>query len=96
MIFLVILGAVFLIAGMLMRNASYEYIGIGTWIAGIVYFAFKDHKETIALISGLIILHSGIILLLIDDLSNQEMLGLIVFTAGVIVVLNSGSSMHRK
>jgi len=70
--------------GMFMRKASYEYIGIGTWIAGIIYFIFKDHKETLAFLSGLIILHSGIVLLLIEKLSSQELLGFIVFTVGVI------------
>lgn len=96
MIFLGILGLLFLTAGVFLEKVPYEFIGIGTWAAGMVYFVFKDHKEVVFFVSGLLILHSGIVLLLIDDLLRQELLGLLVFTLGVIVVLISGFSDYLK
>lgn len=100
---LVFLGALFLIIGLYYRiydpdkgNISYEYLGLGTWISGLVYFTlFRKYKEIASLITGLIILHTGVILLL-TRVSNPKVLGLLVFTAGIIVVLNSGFSDYMK
>ena len=100
---LVFLGALFLIIGLYYRiydpdkgNISYEYLGFGTWISGLVYFTlFRKYKEIASLITGLIILHTGVILLL-TRVSNPKVLGLLVFTAGIIVVLNSGFSDYMK
>lgn len=100
---LVFLGALFLIIGLYYRiydpdkgNISYEYLGFGTWISGLVYFTFfRKYKEVASLITGLIILHTGVILLL-TRVSNPKVLGLLVFTAGIVVVLNSGFSDYIK
>ncbi len=98
------LGAVFLFLGLYFHiynpvksNISYEYIGIGTWSAGLIfYMLYPKYKEVTTLILGLMILHSGVILLLIERLSNPKLLGLLVFTAGIVVVLNSGFSDYMK
>ena len=100
---LAILGAVFFFLGLYYRvydpaksNISYEYLGIGTWFAGLVYYTlFQKYKETASLILGLLILHSGVIFLF-EKASHQKLLGFLVFTAGIIVVLNSGFSDYIK
>lgn len=91
------LGTIFFFFGLYYGNVSFEYLGIGTWLSGLVYYTlFKKYKEIASLISGLVILHSGVILLLIKKLSHQELLGFLVFTAGIVVVLNSGFSDYLK
>jgi hypothetical protein len=100
---LILLGAFFLILGLYYRiydpdksNVSYEYLGLGTWISGLAYYTlFRKYKEMASLITGLIILHTGVILLL-TRVSNPKVLGLLVFTAGIVVVLNSGFSDYMK
>lgn len=99
-----LIGALFLLLGLYYRiydpvksDISYEYLGLGTWFAGLIYCTlFRKYKEVTSLILGLLILHSGVILLLIEKPSNQKLLGLLVFTAGIIVVLNSGFSDYIK
>ncbi|MCX9015107.1 MAG: hypothetical protein OIN89_10035 [Candidatus Methanoperedens sp.] len=96
-IFIGILGAVFLLSGMYYRNISYEYLGIGTWLAGIIYYTlYRSYREVVSFILGLLILHAGVLLLLLDKLSNPKLLGALVFTAGIIVVLGSGFSEYIK
>jgi hypothetical protein len=98
-----LIGALFLFLGLYYRiynpaksNISYEYIGIGTWSAGLIYYTlFQKYKEVTSLILGLLILHSGVIFLF-EKASHQKLLGLLVFTAGIIVVLNSGFSDYIK
>ncbi|MCZ7382849.1 MAG: hypothetical protein O8C64_14925 [Candidatus Methanoperedens sp.] len=91
------IGAVFFAAGLYLGNSSYEYLGIGTWLSGIIYYTlFRDYKEVTSLILGLIILHTGVILLLAEKLTHPKLLGFLVFTAGIIVVLNSGFSDYLK
>ncbi len=97
-----IIGAIFLISGIYYRlygqgNISYEYIGIGTWSAGLIYYTlFYKHKEIMTLLLGLIVLHVGVILLLNEKLSNPKLPGVLVFTAGVVFVLGSGFSDYLK
>ena len=100
---LVILGALFFLFGLYYRiydpakSTSYEYLGAGTWLSGLIFYAFfPKYKEVASLILGLLILHSGVILLLIEKPSNPKLLGALVFTAGIIVVLNSGFSDYLK
>jgi len=98
---LTVLGAVFLVLGLYYRifdpaNSiiSYEYLGLGTWIGGLIYYTlFQKHKEVMSLVLGLLVLHSGVILIIA---SNLKLLGLLVFTAGIIGVLNSGFSEYMK
>ncbi len=102
-VFLAVVGAVFLILGLYFRifdpassNISYEYLGIGTWIGGLFYYTlFQKYKEVMSLVLGLLVLHSGVILI-IQKASDQKLMGLLVFTAGIIVVLNSGFSEYMK
>ncbi|HEY9245881.1 MAG TPA: hypothetical protein VIO11_03445 [Candidatus Methanoperedens sp.] len=96
MVFLGVLGALFMVSGLNFHNISYGYLGLGTWLAGLVYFTFfRNYKEIISIILGLLILHAGVILI-IGDTSHRQLLGLLVFTGGIIVVLNSGFSDYMK
>lgn len=103
-IILLVIGAVFFLAGLYYRlydpvksNIAYEYIGVGTWSAGLVYYMiFKKYQEITSFLLGLLVLHAGVILLLVEKHSNQKLLGFMVFTAGIIVVLNSGFSDYLK
>ncbi len=100
---LAILGAAFFLLGLYNRiydpakSTSYEYLGIGTWLAGIIFYAvFPKYKEVASLVLGLLILHAGVILLLIEKLSNPKLLGVLIFTSGIVVVLSSGFSDYLK
>jgi hypothetical protein len=98
------LGAVFLISGLYFRifdpgrsDLSYEYLGIGTWTAGIVFFAlYPKYKEVVSFILGLLVLHAGVLLILKDQYSNPKLLGLLVFISGIVMVMNSGFSDYMK
>lgn len=103
-IILLLIGAVFLLAGLYYRlyepvksNISFEYIAIGTWSSGLIYYMiFKKYPEIASFLLGLIVLHAGVILILVEKLSNPKLLGVFVFMAGIIVVLNSGFSEYLK
>lgn len=102
-IILGLIGAVFILLGLYYRiydpaksDISYEYLGLGTWSAGLIYYTFfQKYKEVTMLVLGLLILHSGVVLLF-QNTSHQKLLGLLVFTAGIVVVLNSGFSDYSK
>lgn len=77
---LAVLGALFLFLGLYYRvydpekSNSYEYLGIGTWVAGIIFYTlFQKYREITSLI-----------------------LGLLVFTIGIVIVLGSGFSDYMK
>ena len=100
---LAILGAVFFFLGLYYRvydpakSVSYEYLGIGTWLSGLIFYTLiPKYKEITSLVIGLLILHAGVILLLVEKLSNPKLLGFLVFTTGIVVVLNSGFSDYLK
>lgn len=102
LVFLGLLGAVFILLGFYYRlydpakGISFEYLGIGTWLSGLIFYTlFPKYKEITFFILGLAILHSGVVLLLVE-LDNTKLLGLLVFTAGILVVLNSGFSEYLK
>ncbi len=103
-IILLVIGAVFFLAGLYFwlfdpsrSNTAYEYIGIGTWSAGIAYYGIlKRYSEITTFLLGLLVLHAGVILILVEKLSNPKLLGVLVFAAGIIVVLNSGFSDYLK
>jgi hypothetical protein len=103
-IFVGLLGAVFLIAGFYFRitdpgrtDISFEYLGMGTWIGGFVFFVlYPKYKEIISFILGLLVLHAGVLLILKDQYSNPKLLGLLIFISGVIIVLSSGFSDYMK
>jgi hypothetical protein len=104
MVFVGLLGAVFLIAGLYFRltdvgltDIPFEYFGIGTWIGGFVFFVmYPKYKEIISFLLGLLVLHAGVLLILKDQYSNPKLLGFILFTSGVAIVLGSGFSDYMK
>ncbi len=102
MVILVLVGVFFLLLGLYFRiydpakSDTYEYLGIGTLIGALLYSkVFQKYKEVASLILGLFILHTGVVLLF-QNASNQKIIGLLVFTAGIIVALNSGFSDYLK
>lgn len=102
-VFLIILGAIFIFSGLYHRffdpvnsDISYEYLGIGTWSAGIIFYVlYPRYKEVSSFILSLLVLHAGVLLLL-KDLTNPKLLGALVFTAGIVGVLSSGFSDYMK
>ncbi len=64
-IILLVIGAVFFLAGLYYwlsdpakSDIAFEYIGIGTWSAGIVYYViFKKYSEITSFLLGLLVLH---------------------------------------
>ena len=100
--FVGLLGVVFFFAGSYLsitgkKGISFEYLGIGTWVAGIVYFTlFPKYREIVSFILGLLVLHAGVLLILKDEYSNLKILGFLVFTSGVVIVLSSGLSDYLK
>lgn len=104
MVFVGLLGAVFLIAGLYFKitdpgwkDISFEYFGIGTWVGGILFFVpYPKYKEIISFLLGLLVLHAGVLLILKDQYSNPKFLGFLLFTSGVAIVLGSGLSDYMK
>ncbi len=104
MVFIGLLGAIFLIAGVYLRISdpdksfiSFVYFGFGTWIAGIVFFSlYPKYKEIISFILGLLVLHAGVLLILKDNYSNPKLLGFLVFISGIVFVMGSGLSNYMK
>jgi hypothetical protein len=95
--FLAILGSIFVIAGIYFDKTSFIYLGIGTWSSGLIYYAFfPGHKEIMSLILGLLVLHTGVLILLRERYQDMKLLGFLIFTAGIVVVLNSGISEYLK
>ena len=103
-VFIGLLGAVFLITGIYFRitdhgtaDIAFEYFGAGTWIAGIAFYSlYPKYKEIMSFILGLLVLHAGVLLILKDQYSNPKLLGFLVFTSGVVIVMSSGFSDYMK
>lgn len=94
---LAILGIIFVIAGIYFDKTSFLYLGIGSWLSGLVFYAFyPGYKEIMSLLIGLIVLHAGVLLLLKETYSVPKLLGFLIFTAGIVIVLNSGISEYLK
>jgi hypothetical protein len=94
---LAILGSIFAIAGIYFEKTSFMYLGIGTWISGLIFYAFfPGYKEIMSLILGLLVLHTGVFLLLKETYLDPKLLGFLIFTAGIVIVLNSGISEYLK
>jgi hypothetical protein len=94
---LAILGSIFVIAGIYFEKTSFMYLGIGTWISGLIFYAFfPGYKEIMSLILGLLVLHTGVLLLLKETYLDPKLLGFLIFTAGIVIVLNSGISEYLK
>jgi hypothetical protein len=94
---LAILGSIFVIAGIFFDKTSFMYLGFGTWSSGLIYYAFfPRQREIMSLILGLIVLHTGVLILLKETYPNPKLLGFLIFTAGIVIVLNSGISEYLK
>jgi hypothetical protein len=73
------------------------YLGISTLAAiGIYHTIITRFKEITSFILALIVLHSGVILLLVDQLNHPKILGSIVFACGVVFVMSSNFSEYLK
>ncbi|HWQ96446.1 MAG TPA: hypothetical protein VN368_03625 [Candidatus Methylomirabilis sp.] len=96
-VLLAILGAVFFLSGIVFENISFMYLGMGTWLSSLIFYAlYPGYKEITSLILGLLVLHAGVLLILKETYSNLKLLGFLVFTAGVVFVLNSGFSDYIR
>jgi len=92
---LAILGCIFIIAGIYLNNTSFIYLGIGTWLSGLIFYTFYPrYKEIMSLILGLLVLHAGVLLILRE--THLELMGFFIFTAGIVIVLDSGISGYLK
>lgn len=99
--FLVILGGIFLFAGIVMNMSGNDgisliYFGIGTWFASVMYYGTVAIRQIMAFIVGLIVLHTGVLLIVKGDLVNNTVFGFITFVCGIFVLLNSGFSEFMK
>jgi hypothetical protein len=94
---LAILGSIFFVAGIYFDKNSFIYIGIGTWSSGLIFYVFfPRHREIMSLIIGLLVLHTGVLILLRETYQDMKLLGFLIFTAGIVIVLNSGISEYFK
>jgi hypothetical protein len=94
---LAILGSIFFVAGIFFNKNSFMYLGIGTWLSCLIFYAFyPGYKEIMSLALGLLVLHSGVLLLLKETYPNPKLLGFLIFTAGVVIILDSGISEYLK
>ena len=94
---LTVLGSIFFFPGFYSGNIPLQYLGIGTWLSGLIFFVFfPKFKEITSIILGLLVLHTGVLLILKENLSNTKLLGFVIFTIGIVFVLNSGFSDYMK
>ncbi|MFZ3383046.1 MAG: hypothetical protein WA144_03885 [Candidatus Methanoperedens sp.] len=94
---LTVLGSIFFFPGLYSGNTTFQYLGIGTWLSGVIFFVFfPKFKEITSIILGLLVLHTGVLLILKENLSNTKLLGFMIFTIGIVFVLNSGFSDYMK
>ena len=99
--FLAILGGIFLFAGIAMNmggkdGSSFIYFGIGTWFASAVYYGTLAVRQITAFLVGLIVMHTGILLILKGEFIYPTEFGFITFVCGILVLLNSGFSEYMK
>ncbi len=96
------LGIVFLLAGILLSmdgqdGSSFIYFGLGTLAATVLYYGIVAGRPQIsAFIVGLVVLHTGILLIVKGELVYTSEFGFITFVSGILVLLNSGFSEYMK
>lgn len=94
---LAILGSIFFVAGIFFNKNSFMYLGIGTWLSCLIFYAFfPGYKEIMSLILGLLVLHTGVLILLREKYQDMKLLGFLMFTSGIVIVLDSGISEYLK
>ena len=99
--FLAILGGIFLFAGIAMNISGKDgfpfiYFGVGTWFASVVYYGTLAVRQVVAFFVGLIVLHTGVLLIIKGELVYPMEFGFITFVCGIFVLLNSGFSDFMK
>lgn len=100
--YLAALGAVFLLAGLAMyldrgEGVAYIYFGLGTWAATALYYGIgASRPQIMAFIVGLIVLHTGVLLIVKGELTYPSEFGLVTFICGILVLLNSGFSEYMR
>ncbi len=99
--FLALLGGIFLLAGIMMNMSgrdgfSFIYFGAGTWFASAIFYGTVAVRQVVAFLIGLIVLHTGVLLIVKGELFYPMEFGFITFVCGIFVVLNSGFSDFMK
>ena len=96
------LGTLFLLAGIIMSldgqdGSPFIYFGVGTLTATVLYYGIVAGRPQIsAFIVGLVVLHTGILLIVKGELIYPSEFGFITFVAGILVLLNSGFSEYMR
>ena len=102
MYYLILLGAVFLLGGIVINietgeTSPYIYFGVGTLFATALYYCIVEKRPQIgAFIIGLIVMHSGILLIIKGELNYPLEFGMVTFISGILVLLNSGFSEYMR
>ncbi|NIA03178.1 MAG: hypothetical protein GWP12_01365 [Nitrospirae bacterium] len=92
------LGIIFLLAGVVIsidggEGDEYIYFGAGTLAATVLYYGIMAaNPQIIAFIVGLVVLYTGVVLIVKGELIYPTQFGIIIFIAGILVLLNSGFS----
>lgn len=96
-IILEVLGGLFLISGLYFGNITFQYLGLGSLVSGLIYvLCYPRFKEVTSLIIGLLVLHTGVLFILKGNITNVSLFGLFLFIAGIVFVMNSGFSDYMK
>ena len=96
------LGIVFMFIGILMSldgrdGSSFIYFGVGTLTATVLHYGIAAGRPQIsAFIVGLIILHTGVLLIVKGELIYPSEFGFITFVSGILVLQNSGFSEYMR
>jgi hypothetical protein len=102
MYYLTALGIIFLLAGIINsieggEGKEFIYFGVGTLAATVLYYGIMAaNPQIIAFIVGLIILHTGVLLIIKGELTYPTQFGIVTFVAGILVLLNSGFSEFMR
>ncbi|MGP8322176.1 MAG: hypothetical protein ACT6FE_07655 [Methanosarcinaceae archaeon] len=99
--FMAILGGFFLLIGIAINisgrdGITFIYFGIGTWFASAMFYGTASVCQIVAFLIGLIILHTGVLLIIKGELIYPMEFGFITFVCGIYVLLNSGFSEYMK
>ena len=99
--FLAILGGIFLLAGIAMNLISKDgtpfiYFGVGTWLASAIFYGTATVRPVVAFLIGLVVLHTGVLLMIKGELLYPMEFGFITFVCGIFILLNSGFSDYMK
>lgn len=72
------------------------YLGISTLGAVLIYLSIARFREITSFFLSLIVLHSGVLLLFVEELEHPKLLGSIVFASGVVLVMASNFSEYLQ